>query len=51
MSPIEHVHEHGGEHVALDSLREQAPGALSELVCVAGEDEPHRIRLARLPPA
>ena len=48
MSPIEHVHEHGGEHVALDSLCEQAPSALSELVRVAGEDEPHRIRLARL---
>ena len=51
MSPIEHVHQHGGEHIAFDSLPEQALGALGELGRVAGEDEPHRIRPARVPPA
>jgi hypothetical protein len=38
---VEHSHQYGGEHVALDPLRQQELGAGGELGWVTGQDEAH----------
>jgi hypothetical protein len=41
MPAVQNSHQHGGQHVALDALRQEALGPSGELIRVSGQDVAH----------